>query len=181
MAWNKKIIVLVGASGSGKTTVGNELTKHGIVKLVTTTTRPPREGEVEGIDYYFVDEDDFDPHQFLETTCYNGHQYGLSLKEIESALDQHEIVHLAMDKNGARAMKAAYPDQCLVIYFVVSEEEMIKRMKMRGDSREAIEERVAHRHETNEEAMPEEVDLVIDNNDLEETVQCILCFIEKKK
>lgn len=181
MACNQKIIVLVGASGSGKTTVGNELTKHGIVKLVTTTTRPPREGEVEGIDYYFIDEDDLNPRQFLEITCYNGYHYGLSLKEIESAFNQYALVHLAMDKNGARAMKAAYPDQCLVIFFIVSEEEMIRRMKMRGDREEAIEERVAYRHLANEEAMPEDVDLVIENNDLNQTVQQILCFIDKNK
>lgn len=181
MACNQKIIVLVGASGSGKTTVGNELTKHGIIKLVTTTTRPPREGEVEGIDYYFINEYDLNPCQFLETTCYNGYHYGLSLKEVESALKQYELVHLAMDKNGARAMKAAYPDQCSVIFFIISEKEMIRRMKMRGDCQEAIEERVAYRHIANEEAMPEDADLVIENNDLDQTVQQILYFIDKNK
>lgn len=181
MARNKKIIVLVGASGSGKTTVGNELTKHGIVKLVTTTTRPPREDEVEGIDYYFIGKADLDPHHFLEVTCYNGYHYGLSLKEIKSALDKHELVHLAMDKNGAKAMKTEYPDQCLVIFFIISEEEMIRRMKMRGDCQEAIEERVIYRHMTNEEARPEDANFVIENNDLDQTVQQILDFIDKNK
>ena len=51
----KKIVVLVGGSGSGKTTIAHELEKKGFRRLVTTTTRPKREGEVDQVDYFFVD------------------------------------------------------------------------------------------------------------------------------
>ena len=50
---NKQIVVMVGPSGSGKTSIGEVLSKNGVQRLITTTTREPRVGEVNGVDYYF--------------------------------------------------------------------------------------------------------------------------------
>lgn len=177
MVNNQCILVLVGASGSGKTTVSNRLSEYGIQRLVTTTTRPKRPGEEDGVDYYFVKETDLDQIDFVERTVYNGYHYGLTVDEIERGLAKGEPIQLAMDRNGARALKEYFPDQTLVVFFYISEEEMICRMKERGDSEEAIQERVDHRKEANEQAQPDETDLAIENNDLDQTVQDILDFI----
>ena len=61
----KTIIVLVGPSGSGKTSIGDVLTTHDIPRLTTTTTRKPRTGEVDGVDYYFRKLEDLKPDDFV--------------------------------------------------------------------------------------------------------------------
>lgn len=172
------ILVLVGPSGCGKTTVGKALEEdYGIKKLVTTTSRPPRPDEKEGRDYYFIEEKDIPTIAFVEKTVYNGYHYGLTQEEIQRALDQYPAVQLAMDQNGAQAMKELYPDQTLVIYFEISEEDMVERMKERGDDELAIQERLNFRRQSREEVSPEQVDLILENKELDQTVQQIMTFI----
>ena len=67
---NKHIIVMVGPSGSGKTSIGEVLSENGIQRLTTTTTRSPREGEVDGVDYYFREFSEIDADEFIEQTIY---------------------------------------------------------------------------------------------------------------
>lgn len=102
----KKIIVLVGPSGSGKTTLGEGLTDLGYKKLVTTTTRKPRAGELDGVDYYFRDRADLKADDFVEQTEYNQNIYGLTKAEINQSLEESEVVHVSLDRNGAEDIKA---------------------------------------------------------------------------
>lgn len=74
-------IILVGPSGSGKDHDARVLADLGYTIGVSHTTRPPRDGEVDGRDYYFVDEDTFDKVDFYETSSFGIHRYGLSVKE----------------------------------------------------------------------------------------------------
>lgn len=171
---NKRILVLVGVSGSGKTTIQEELAKHNMKKLVTTTTRSPRKGEVEGKDYYFINEEDLDEYDFIERTYYNDNHYGLTRQEIEGALEIYDYVHVSLDQNGAKALKEIYGDVVTVIFFDVSEEDMIARLKNRGDSPEKIKDRLAHGYESGEFEAPEETDLIVENNNVSETVHEIL-------
>lgn len=170
----KRIIVLVGPSGSGKTTLGEELSKMGYPKLVTTTTRQPRKGEKDGIDYYFRNADDLDPDDFVEQTIYNDRLYGLTKAEVREALINHPLVHVSLDRNGAKAMKAVYPEETFVVFVYVSEEEMEKRMRARGDSESKITERIEFSQATDELEPPQETDFVIENITVEETVDKIL-------
>ena len=63
----KHVVVITGAPGTGKTTVRNYLTqKYGMSKILTHTTRPKRQGEVHGVDYYFETDESFDQNHFLE-------------------------------------------------------------------------------------------------------------------
>lgn len=175
------ILVLVGPSGCGKTTVGQALEEdYGIKKLVTTTTRLPRPGEEDGIDYYFIEPSDIPQLDFVERTLYNGHHYGLTTDEIDQALDTHNHLHLAMDKNGAKAMKDHYPDHTRVVYFTISEADMVKRMKERGDSEADIQERLDFRRQSHEAQCPDQVDLVLENKDIGQTIQTILDFIHQQ-
>lgn len=170
----KRIIVLVGPSGSGKTTLGEELSKKGYPKLVTTTTRKPRHGETDGIDYYFRSEEDLDPDDFVEQTVYNDRLYGLTKAEVREALIHHPLVHVSLDRNGAKAMKAVYPEETFVVFVYVSEEEMEKRMKARGDKENKIAERIRFSQSTDELKPPEEADLVIENKTVEDSVERIV-------
>lgn len=176
----KCIIVLVGPSGSGKTTVGDALSEKGLPKLVTTTTRKPREGEEDGIDYYFKKPEELDPSDFIEQTLYNNRLYGLTKKEVEHALTKHDTVHVSLDKNGAKALKEVYPEETVTVFIYVPLEEMVKRMTVRGDSEQRISERIKFSQATDELRPIEEADLVIENTSIEETVASILQFIEKR-
>lgn len=175
----KRIIVLVGPSGSGKTTVGEALTQLGIPKLVTTTTRQLRVGEQDSVDYYFRNAEDMDTDDFVEQTVYNGRVYGLTKNEVDTALDEHDLVHVSLDKNGARAMKENYPEETLIFFIYVSIEEMVRRMQMRGDSEDKISERVRFSQQTDELKPLNKCDLVIENVTVAKTVESIMSFIEE--
>ncbi|WP_161878520.1 guanylate kinase [Alkalibacterium sp. MB6] len=176
---NKRIIVLVGPSGSGKTTIGTELSKRGIPKLVTTTTRKPRPGEKEGVDYYFRRPEDLKRDDFIEQTTYNHRIYGLTKAEVEQSLAIHDTVHVSLDKHGARAMKEAYPQETLIVFIFVSIEEMEKRMEARGDVGSKIYERLLFSKETDELRPIEEADIIIENKSIESSVEEILEEVKK--
>lgn len=176
----KCIIVLVGPSGSGKTTVGDALSEKGIPKLVTTTTRNPREGEQDGVDYYFRKPEELDSSDFIEQTVYNHRLYGLTKKEVEHALAEYDVVHVSLDKNGAKAIKTVYPEETVTVFIYVPLNEMVRRMKVRGDSEQRISERIDFSQETNELNPIEEADLIIENISIEQTVEFILQYLKKR-
>ncbi|MDN6196337.1 MAG: guanylate kinase, partial [Atopostipes suicloacalis] len=102
---DKKIIIIVGPSGSGKTSIGERLEKKSIPRLITTTTRPARSKEQEGVDYYFRKLSEMEISDFVEQTKYHNNRYGLTKAEIEAKLEKHDLVHVSLDKSGAKALK----------------------------------------------------------------------------
>lgn len=170
----KKIIILVGPSGSGKTTIGEMLNKKSIPRLVTTTTRPARDGEVEGVDYYYRDFSKMNTDDFVEQTIYNNNCYGLTQKEVQSMLEKYDVVHVSLDKQGAQALKEAYPDESFIVFVEITKNEMIERMRKRGDSEKQIRERVRFAKKTKELDPPENADLKIRNIDVKKSAQIII-------
>ena len=131
-----KIIVIVGSSGSGKTTLANRLVRNlNIKQLVTTTTRPIRKRENHGKDYYFVSGIKFDEmvrnHEFLETTTYSGHHYGLTFAEV----DKHkaDLCCVITDINGARSIADYYPDRTMIVWIKSTPWLLYNRLKWRGE------------------------------------------------
>lgn len=177
----KIILVFVGPSGSGKTTVGNELTKRGIPKLVTTTTRHPRSGEQHGVDYYFRNQEEMKAEKFVEQTSYNGNTYGLTVKEVDQPLKEHNAVHVSLDQNGAEAMRESYPSETKIVYFNVPEKKMVQRMEKRGDSKVKIQERLDFCRKSGENQIPEATDLVVENDEIQRTAETILSTFNLKK
>jgi len=135
------MIVLSGASASGKTEVAKVLaSKYGIVKVITTTTRQIRINEKDGVDYFFVSAEKFrsmiNEDKFVEYTAYNGNFYGSTKDQIK---DNKCIV---IDPQGLIAY-SQIKDKNVVTFFLESEEETrYKRMLQRGDSVENASKRI---------------------------------------
>lgn len=135
------MLVLVGASASGKTQLAKMLMKHHqFKKLVTTTTRPMREGERDGIDYHFLTRDAFlslkEAGALLEATHYHDHWYGIQKAHVFK--DSVVIV----DPQGANVLKAQLGSEAFIVFVNTSEALREARMLKRGDASEALQERL---------------------------------------
>lgn len=176
----KRIIVLVGGSGSGKTTIAVELEKVGFHRLVTMTTRPMREGEVNHVDYHFVSPQEFWEIDKVEENEYVGYWYGLSKSEVKCKMDSYDDLVIVMDVNGAVAMKKEYGDLVRVIFLTISPEEMEFRLRSRGGNEAHIQERIQNAYRNHEFDIPDVADMVINNQSIQATVKFILKFIKKE-
>lgn len=150
------MLVLVGHSASGKTEIANELKKnYDIDKIVTYTTRKPRVGEVNKVDYNFVSEKKFLKLMkecfFAETTYFNGFYYGTCKKDI----NDYKVIIL--DPQGLVSFKRLNIDNIYAVFLEATEEIRIKRMRERGDSEEAIAKRISH---DRQKFSPEKVDYI---------------------
>ena len=156
------MIVLAGASASGKTEVAKELAKtFGITKVITTTTRKMRVGEVNGRDYFFVSKERFEEMikegRFVEYTVYNENLYGSTKDQIA------ENKCVVIDPAGLKAY-IALNDPNIVTFFLDSlEETRFKRMLQRGDKEEDAKNRIAHDRKAFHPSNIADVDFHIDS------------------
>lgn len=118
-----KVIILVAPSGSGKTTMARKLFEEfeNLKFSVSATTRPPREGEEHGIDYYFLSDEDFrkkiEEGDFLEwEEFYGGKKYGTLRSEVDKKINSGYFILLDVEVKGAVNVKDIYGDQCLSIF-----------------------------------------------------------------
>jgi len=126
------MIILVGESASGKSTIEKQLVKNGLNKIVSYTTRPIRDGEIDGIDYHYISEEDFLYHLkinfFAEYTIYNGWYYGVAHKD---CLDNSVCV---VEPHGFRQLLKIKDLHIKSFYIQVPERVRLKRMVDRGDN-----------------------------------------------
>ncbi len=147
---HSRLTVLSGPSGVGKSTVVAELNKTcpGIWISVSVTTRRPRPGEVDGREYYFVDDDEFDrlvaDGELLEWAQFAGHRYGTPRDPLNAKIEAGVSCLLEIDLAGARQVKRSVPDARLVFLAPPSWEELVRRLTGRGtESAEVMERRLA--------------------------------------
>ena len=145
-----KLIVITGPSGVGKgTIVRNLLAKHSELCLsVSNTTRNPRPGETDGVDYHFISTTEFEAaiseDEFLEWAEYAGNYYGTPKSAIQTLLDQGKIVLLEIELIGARAVAQIFSEAKRIFILPPSLSELAARLKGRNqDSPEAIAKRLA--------------------------------------
>jgi len=135
------MIVLSGASASGKTEVAKLLAKqYGITKVITTTTREKRIGEINGQDYFFVSKERFEEmikeDLFVEYTFYNGNYYGSTKAQIGP--NKCIVIDLA----GLKSYLALHDKEIVTIFLEATEETRFRRMLFRGDPIEKAKSRI---------------------------------------
>jgi guanylate kinase len=144
-----KVFVITGPSGVGKGTLISRLLElvPDLELSVSATTRKPREGEVDGRDYHFLDPDEFDrlarAGAFLEHATYSGKRYGTLRSEVERRLDAGKSVVLEIEVQGARQVRAAMPEAVQVFISPPDPAALRRRLEGRGtDDPDAIERRL---------------------------------------
>ena len=182
------MFIIEGPSGTGKGTVIKEiLARDPHIKFsVSVTTRPPRKGEVNGVDYYFISDEEYDRlktedafYEYVDSQY--GSRYGTLRSEVDSFINVGEDVLFDLDWMGARQMKEKAGAAAVTIYLLPpSIREVRRRLEGRGtDSREVIEkrmdlvlEKISHWNE---------FDYVVVNEELEDTVEKIRRIISGER
>ena len=171
-----RVVVLSGPTAVGKGTVMTQLRRlHPEACLsVSATTRPARPGEVNGLHYWFLSDDEFD--QLVDSggllewaTVHGAARYGTLRRPIEEAVTGGHTVILEIDLQGARQVKQSWPGAYFIFLSPPSWEELVRRLRGRGTE---SEQQQARRLRTAEEEMAaqDEFDAVIVNDDLGQTV-----------
>lgn len=181
MAENKtkrgSLIVISGFSGVGKGTVVKRLVSDfGYNLSVSATTRSPRDGEVNGREYYFMDRSEFenliDYGGFIEWTQYVENYYGTPKKYVEEGLEAGNDIILEIEVMGALNVKEQFPDALLIFISAPSIAELKNRLAGRGtESEETIIKRLKKATEEAEDM--DKYDYVIVNDDLEECIRTV--------
>ena len=169
-----KFIVISGPSGVGKGTICKRLFKElNAWYSVSTTTREPREGESNGINYYFISKEEFkkriDDGEFLEYNIYNDNYYGTSKKVVLEKINQGINVFSEIDVNGAFNIKKIFPDALLIYFAPPSMETLRERLINRGtENIDTIEARLKIAEE--EMKKIDFYDYVVINDELEKAI-----------
>lgn len=180
------LVAYSGPSGSGKDTVLHKLLaeREDTFLSVSVTTRPPRPGERDGVDYFFITEEEMRRRiaegGLYEYTTYCGNLYGTPKKEVEEALLRGGNVILEIDTVGGKSVRALSPDAVLIFLTAPSLEEIERRLRARGsDSEEAITARLAAARE--EMALIGLYDYIILNRDVGDAVRALHSILDAER
>ncbi|HXV86972.1 MAG TPA: guanylate kinase, partial [Gemmatimonadales bacterium] len=137
------LLILSSPSGGGKTTIARTLlaARDDLAYSVSATTRPPREGERDGVDYHFVKRPEFQRRaaagEFLEWAEYSGHLYGTPVAEVERILGAGRNVIMDIEVQGAQQVRQRRSDVVSIFILPPSVDELLARLGARGDHRPA--------------------------------------------
>ncbi len=177
MKHNEGILIVVsGFSGAGKGTLMKKLVQEyaGYALSVSATTRAPRPGETDGVEYFFLNKDAFEEKiaegGFVEYACYCGNYYGTPRDYVEKHLMEGRDVILEIEIQGALKIKEQYPTALLLFVMPPDAQELKRRLTGRGtEPPEVIKKRMERAVEEAEGV--EEYDYIVVNDDLEQCVK----------
>lgn len=178
-------IVLSGPSGSGKGTIVKELISDDQFLLsISATTRAPRQGEEEGVHYFFKTREDFEhmiaQNELLEYAEFCGNYYGTPKAFIEESVKNGKDVILEIEVKGAMQIKEIYPDAIFIFVVPPSLAELESRLVGRNtEAREVIDKRLNRAKE--ELALYNQYDYVVVNDRLVEAIEEIKCIVRSEK
>lgn len=182
---NGMIVILSAPSGCGKDTVFREISKlrNDVCESVSATTRAPREGEVEGVNYFFKSESEFEEmietNSFLEYACYNSCYYGTPAAAAMESVNNGKICFLIIERKGAQKVMKNCPDAVSIFLMPPDMETLkIRLYKRNTESEEAILKRLAIAKEEVKSAAS--FDYIVVNNVLEEAVNEVNAILNKE-
>jgi guanylate kinase len=145
-----KVVIMSGPSGVGKSTICKEVVKRldNVYLSVSVTTRPKSKAEVDGQDYWFISEQEFqeriDKDLLLEHAEVFGHLYGTPRDKVEKAVKEGQNVILEIDVQGARQAQVIFPDAVMIFILPPTEKDLVERMDNRGrEAADAAEKRLS--------------------------------------
>jgi len=180
-----RLIVFSAPSGCGKGTMLAEILKdENYCVSVSATTRSPREGEVDGVNYYFMSKGDFlqrvADSEFLEYAEYCDNYYGTLMSEVDGKLNEGKNVILEIEVQGALKIREKRPDALMIFILPPSVSELRRRLKKRGtETDEVIEQRVSQA--AREIEVASKYDYAIVNDALEDAISDFFAVMRAEK
>ena len=179
----KNLIILTGPSGVGKGTVVKEILgkDRNIWLSISATTREPREGEIEGENYYFLNQEKFkemiEQNLFLEWAQFAGNYYGTPLSSINEKIKKGFTVMLEIEVEGAKQIKEKFPNSLSIFLLPPNIAELERRIRNRGtEKEEAIKRRLSRANYEISES--NQFDFTLTNSNVNETAKRIIKLIE---
>lgn len=179
------IVILSAPSGCGKDTVFKEISKlrNDVCESISATTRQPRDGEIDGINYFFKTQDEFlqmiETNSFLEYASYNGCYYGTPADAAMHAVNSGKICFLIIERKGAQKVMKNCPDAVSIFLMPPDMETLKKRLiKRNTETEEAILKRLEIAKEEVKSAAT--FDYVVVNNVLEDAVNEVNAILNKE-
>ena len=186
------LVILAAPSGTGKSTICRKLIKNnkGWNFSISATTRTPREGEIDGKDYKFISNTEFEHFvkfgDFLDWEIVHGNKYGTLWSSVEEALDNKKVMIFDIDVKGAMAIKEEYPDNTLLLFIEPpgdnineQKEALNERLVNRGNEQELAIKHRLKRFET-EMDYKEKFDYTFVNKNLNKTIEKVEKLIKGK-
>jgi len=177
------LFVLSGPSGAGKGTLVDHLVRlrADCIFAISSTTRPKREGEADGVQYRFVTREEFEAKRvqgyFLETATVHGNLYGTPANEVDEHVRQGRVVVLDVDVQGGASVRRARPDAVSVFVYPPSFDALRRRLEGRGtENSDAVERRLAHAPA--ELAEWRTYDYLVVNDELEAAVERLTAIVD---
>ena len=183
------LVILSGVSGAGKDTIKKEIIKRmkNVISLPSFTSREPREGEEEGIQYHFITKEQFKEkiknEEFYEYDLHHENYYGTSKKLMNEKIKSGKIIVKDIEVNGTENLikKLGNDTKLVTIFLKVDKEELKNRLINRGDNLSEADMQLRLGRLEYEESKIGLYDYVIKNDNLEKTVQIIMTIIENEK
>ena len=183
------LVILSGVAGAGKDTIKKELIKRmdNVESLPSYTSRPMREGDVEGGTYHFVSKEEFEKmienNEFYEYDVHHNHYYGTSRKLLNDKIKSGKIIVKDIDVNGTEHLKELLgkDTRVVTIFLRVPKEELKRRLENRIDKPSPQEIVLRLNRFDYEESRIDMYDYVLKNDNLEKTVQIIMAIINNEQ